>query len=69
MTIDDKIRGEKLQYNIYWEATKMSELSSDELINMNTIEKILPSNQIQIIEQTKVTCFFLRKNLEKQAKK
>ena len=38
MTIDDKIRGEKLQYKIYWQAAKMSELSSDELINMNILQ-------------------------------
>ena len=31
MTIDDKIRDEKLQYNINKEAAKMSALSSDKI--------------------------------------
>ena len=35
MTIDDKIRDEKLQYDINREAAKISALSSVKLINMN----------------------------------
>ena len=37
MTIDDKIRDEKLQYDINREAAKISALSSKKLINMNTL--------------------------------
>ena len=35
MTIGDKIRNEKLQYDINREAAKISALSSKTLINMN----------------------------------
>ena len=35
MTIDDKIRGEKLPYDINREAAKMLALSSRKMINMN----------------------------------
>ena len=41
MTIDDKIRDEKLQYDINREAAKLSALSSgkiDKLINMNILQ-------------------------------
>ena len=38
MTIDDKIRDEKLQYNINREAVKKSALSSGKLINMNFLQ-------------------------------
>ena len=37
MTIDDKIKNEKLQYDINREAAKISALSSGKLINMNTL--------------------------------
>ena len=43
MKTDDEIRDKKLQYDINREAAKISSLSSD--------EKILPSNQIQVIEK------------------
>ena len=48
MTIDDKIRGEKLQYNIKKEAAKMSALSSSKIDNYEYLagEKKLPSDQI-----------------------
>ena len=57
MTIDDKIRDEKLQYDINREAAKMSTLSSGKIDKYQylTGEEILPSNQRQIIEQTKLT--------------
>ena len=51
ITIDDKIRDEKLQYDINGEAPKISVLWSG-LIDKNeylTGEKMLPSNQRQII--------------------
>ena len=38
MTIDDKIRDEKLQYDINIEAAKISKLSSKKLINMNILQ-------------------------------
>ena len=38
MTIDDKIKDEKLQYSIKKEAGKISALSSGKLINMNILQ-------------------------------
>ena len=38
MTIDDKIRDEKLQYDINRGATKISALSSGKLINMKILQ-------------------------------
>ena len=38
MTINDKIKDEKLQYDIIREAAKISALSSGKLINMNFLE-------------------------------
>ena len=51
MTIDDKIRYEKLQYDIYEEAAKISPLSSGKIVKYEylTGEETLPSNQRQII--------------------
>ena len=70
MTIDDKIRDEKLQYNINREAAKISALSSGKIDKYEylTGEEILPSNQRQIIEQAKFTDFPLGKALKKQRK-
>ena len=67
MTIDDKIRGENLKYDINREATKIALLSGK--INKHeylTDEEILPSNQRQIIEQDKFICSPLGKAFEKQ---
>ena len=52
MTTDDKIRDEKLQYDINREAEKISALSSGKIDKYQylTGEEILPSNQRQIIE-------------------
>ena len=57
MTIEDQIRDEKLQYDIDREAAKISALSSDKINKYEylTGEKILPSNQQHILEQTKFT--------------
>ena len=57
MTINDQIKDEKLQYDINREAVKISALSSEKLHKYEylTGEDILPSNQQQIIEQTKFT--------------
>ena len=70
MTIDDKIRSEKLQYDINREAEKISALSSGKIDKYEyfTIEKILPSNQRRVIEQAKFTYSPLQKALEKQTK-
>ena len=57
MTIDDKIRDEKLQYNINREAAKILALSPDKIHKYEylTGEDTLPSNKQQIIEQAKFT--------------
>ena len=70
MTIDDKIRDEKLQYDINREAAKISALSSGKIDKYEylTGEEILPSNQQQIIEQAKFTYSPLGKAFEKQTK-
>ena len=70
MTIDDRIKDEKLQYNINKKAAKISALSSGKLHQYEylTGEDILPSNQQQIIEQTKFTYSPLGKALDKQIK-
>ena len=51
MTTDDKIKDEKLQYNINREVAKISTLSSGKIDKYEylTGEEILPSNQRQII--------------------
>ena len=70
MTINDQIKDEKLQYDINREAAKISALSSGKLHKYEylTCEDILPSNQQQIIEQTKFTHSPLGKAFEKQIK-
>ena len=70
MTINDQIKGEKLQYNINREAAKISALSSGKLHKYEylTGENILPSNQQQIIEQTKFTYSPLGKAFDEQIK-
>ena len=70
MTLEDQIRDEKLQYDINREAAKISALSPNKKDKYAyfTGEKILPSNQQQIIEQAKFTCSSLGKAFEKQTK-
>ena len=76
MSIDDQIKDEKLQYDINREAVKISALSSGKINKYEylTGEEILPSNQKQIMEQTKFTysplgkAFELLKNKQKQLK-
>ena len=67
MTINDQIRDEKLQYNINREAATISALSSGKSPKYEylTGEKILRSNQQQIIEQAKFTYSPLVKVFEK----
>ena len=71
MTIEDQIKDEKLQYDINREAAKISALSSSKIDKYEylTGEEILPSNQQQIIEQTKFTYSPLAKAFEKLKKK
>ena len=70
MTIEDRIKDEKLKYEINREAAKISALSSGKLDKYEylTGEEILPSNQQQITEQTKFTYSPLGKAFEKQTK-
>ena len=70
MTIDGQSRDEKLQYDINMEAARISALSSNKIGKYKYVtgEEILPSNQKQIVEQTKFTYFRLGKVFEKQIK-
>ena len=71
MTNDDKIRDEKLQYDINREAAKISVLSSRkiDIYEYFTDEEILPSHQRQIIEKDKLAYSALGKAFEKQTEK
>ena len=66
----DQIRDEKLQYDINREATKISALSSQKIDKYEYVtgEKILPSNQKQIMEQAKFSYSPFGKAFEKQIK-
>ena len=68
MTIDDEIRGEKLQYNIKREGAKLSALSSGKIDEYEflTGKEILPSDQSRIIEQGKFTYSPLGEAFQKQ---
>ena len=70
MTID-KIRDEKLQYNINREVAKKSALSSGRNDEYEYLigEEILPSNQRQIIEQAKFANSPLCKAFETKQKR
>ena len=52
MTIDDKIRNEKLQYDINREAAKLSAWSSEKIHKYEylTSEETLPSDQRRVID-------------------
>ena len=67
MTTDDKIRDEKLQYDINREAAK-SALSSKKIEKYEyfTGEEILSFNQRQIVEQDKLAHYLLGKAFQKQ---
>ena len=71
MTIDDKIRDDKLQYDINREAAKISALSSRKIGKYEylTREEILPPDQRRVIEQAKFTYFPLRKLLKHKQKR
>ena len=70
MITDDKIRDEKLQYDINRAAEKISVLSSGKIDKYEylTSKEILPSDQSRIIEQAKFTNSPLSKAFEKQIK-
>ena len=70
MTINDQIKDEKLQYDFNREAAKISALSSGKHYKYEylTGEDTLPSNQQQIIEQTKFTYSPSGKSSDKQIK-
>ena len=68
MTIDNKIRDEKLPYDIKRETAKTSALSSGKIDKYEFLigEEILPSDQSRIIGQAKFTNSPLGKAFEKQ---
>ena len=70
MNIDDKIKDEKLQYDINGEAAKISALSSGKIDKYEylTGDEILRSDQRIVIEQAKFTYSPLGKAFEKQIK-
>ena len=70
MTIDDKIKDEKLQHDISREAAKILALWSGKIdkYEFPTSEEILSSDQSRIIEQVKFTYFPLGKAFKKQIK-
>ena len=70
MTIDDKIRDEKLRYDLNREVAQISPLSSGKIYKYEylTGKEILPSNQRKVIEQAKFTYCLLGKALKKQTK-
>ena len=70
MIIDDKIKDEKLQYDINREAAKISALLSGKFYKYKylTGEETLSSCQSRIIEQAKFTYSPLGKAFEKQIK-
>ena len=61
MSIDEKIKDEKLQYNINREAAKIPASSSSKVDKYEhlTDEEILPSDQSGMIEQAKFNYFSL----------
>ena len=58
MTTDDKVRDEKLQYDIDRDAGKISALSSRKIDKYEYLTggEVLPSNQRKMIEQAKFAC-------------
>ena len=70
MTIGEKIRDKKLQYDIHREAANLSALPSGKIDKYEylTGKEILPSDQSRKILQAKSTYYSLRKAFEKQRK-
>ena len=70
MIIDNKIKDEKIQYNINREAAKISALSPEKNHKYEylTCKEILPSDQSRIREHANFTYSPLGKAFEKQIK-
>ena len=70
MTVADKIKDEKMQYDINIEAAKISALSSGKIDKYEYLpgEEVLLSDQNRIIEQANFTYSNLEKAFEKQIK-
>ena len=70
MTIDGKIRDEKLQYDINREAAKISAISSGKIDKYEylTGTEMPPPDQRKVIEQAKIGYYPLAKAFEKQIK-
>ena len=70
VTIDDKIRDEKMQYSINREAVKILVLSSGKIDKYEylTGEELLPTDQNRVIEEAKFTHSPLGRAFEKQMK-
>ena len=70
MTINDRIKDEKLQYDINSKTAEILALLSGKIDKYDYLngEEILPFNQQQIIEQAKFTYSPLGKAFEKQTK-
>ena len=68
MTIDNKIRDEKLQYDINRDAGKISPLSSGKTDKYEylTGEEILPSVQSRMTGQTKFIYFPIQKSYKSE---
>ena len=70
MTNDDKVKNEKLQYDINKEVAKISVFSSGKIVKYEYItgEEVLQSDQSRTIEQAKFTYSPLVKAFKKQTK-
>ena len=70
MTIEDKIKDEKLQYDINREAAKISALTSGKIDKYEylTGEEILPSNQQQILNKISLLILLLEKLFKNKPK-
>ena len=70
MTLDDKIKDEKLLYGIKREDAIIAVLSSEKIDKYEflTGEEILPPDQRRMIERVKFAYFPLEKSSEKQTK-
>ena len=69
MPIDDKIKDEKIQYDINREAAKISALSSGKIyMNILQAKKYCLLIEKQIIKQARFTCSPLGKAFKEQTK-
>ena len=70
MTIDDKIRDEKLRFGINREAAKIAALSSGKIDKYDFLieEQMIPPYQRRVIEQAKFAQSLLGKTFEKETK-